>query len=53
MIVIDDDLGISGAGHHERLASAGFWRRCVMVESAPYWQWKRLDLPAIIAIGIT
>ena len=31
--------------------SAGFWRRSVMVESASYWQWKRLGLLAIIATG--
>jgi len=39
VVIIDGDLGISG------LAITSFWRRCVMVEWTPYWQWKRLDLP--------
>ena len=33
--------------------SAGFWRRSVMVESVPYWQWKHLGLLAITATGTT
>jgi hypothetical protein len=34
VVVIDDDLGISGAGHRER----PLWQRCAMVEWVRYSQ---------------
>jgi hypothetical protein len=49
VVVIDEDLGISGAGSK---ASVACWRRSVMVVPERYWHWKLPVWPATIGTGI-
>ena len=53
VVVIDDDLGISGTGHYERPGLAGFWRRSAMAKSARCSRSKHLDWLVTIGTGIT